>query len=174
MLSGVVASIAAIVYVAHLGQARADTATGYELDAIAAVVLGGTSVFGGRGSLWGTLGGLTAIAVLQNGVHLAALPSELVGVLVGVLLIATIALDRSRGAAAAGAAAAVPEREVTVRNTQVAVLCAAVIAGSLIVAGTNVFLIRSIQSTARNVGRRCSTVGPHAPPGRRDDAEGQG
>jgi rhamnose transport system permease protein len=151
LLSGLVASVAAILYVAHLGQARADTATGYELDAIAAVVLGGTSVFGGRGSLWGTLGGLAAIAVLQNGLHLAALPSELVGVLVAVLLISTIALDRSRTAATGGAAAASGEEEA-VRNAQVAVLCAAVIAGSLIVAGTNVWLIRSIQSAARPTG----------------------
>ena len=56
---------------------------GYELDAIAAVVLGGTSVFGGRGSLWGTLLGLCAISVLRNGVQLAALPSELAGVMTG-------------------------------------------------------------------------------------------
>jgi rhamnose transport system permease protein len=148
LLSGLVASVAAIVYVAHLGQARADTATGYELDAIAAVVLGGTSVFGGRGSLWGTLGGLAAIAVLQNGLHLAALPSELVGVLVAVLLISTIALDRSR-TAAASAAAPEPGVEEPVRNAQVAVLCAAVIGGSVIVAGTNVWLVRSIESTSR-------------------------
>jgi rhamnose transport system permease protein len=159
LLSGLVASVAAIVYVAHLGQARADTATGYELDAIAAVVLGGTSVFGGRGSLWGTLGGLAAIAVLQNGLHLAALPSELVGVLVAVLLISTIALDRSR-TAAVGAAAAAPGEEERVRNAQVAVLCAAVIGGSLIVAGTNVWLVRSIQSTTR------PTSGAGTPPAR--------
>ncbi len=98
VLSGLVASVAAIVYVGHLGQARADAGTGYELDAVAAVVLGGTSVFGGRGNLWGTLGGLTAIAVLQNGLHLAALPTELAGVLVGALLVAAIAFDRSRRA----------------------------------------------------------------------------
>ena len=85
----------AIVYVAHLGQARADAGTGYELDAIAAVVLGGTSVFGGRGTHLGHAVGLFAIAVLQNGLHLAALPSELTGVLVGALLVATIA-HRSR------------------------------------------------------------------------------
>ena len=61
VLSGLVASLAAIVYVAHLGQARSDAGTGYELDAITAVVLGGTSVFGGRGTLWGTLLGLFAV-----------------------------------------------------------------------------------------------------------------
>src|SRR5262249_22431732 len=102
---------------------------------------------GGRGSLWGTLGGLAAIAVLQNGLHLAALPSELVGPLVGTLLIVTIALDRTRGAAASAAARG--EEDLTVRNSQVAVLCPAVIAGALIVAGTNVWLVRSIASTFR-------------------------
>jgi len=147
VLSGLVASIAAVIYVARLGQARADAGTGYELDAIAAVVLGGTSVFGGRGGLWGTLGGLTTIAVLQNGLHLAALPSELIGVLVGVLLVATIALDRSRRGGTAAVAAA-GEEAFDVKNSQVAVLCATVIVGSLIVAGANVWLVRSIESSA--------------------------
>ena len=55
---GCVPSLAAIIYVAHLGQAQSDAGTGYELDAITAVVLGGTSIFGGRGTLWGTLLGL--------------------------------------------------------------------------------------------------------------------
>ena len=59
-------SLAAIIYVAHLGQAKADAGTGYELLAITAVVLGGTSIFGGRGSVVGTLLGLFAIAVLAK------------------------------------------------------------------------------------------------------------
>ncbi len=65
-LCGIVSSVAAIVYVAHLGQAKADAGVGYELDAITAVVLGGASVFGGRGTLWGTLFGLFFLAVLSN------------------------------------------------------------------------------------------------------------
>jgi rhamnose transport system permease protein len=52
VLSGLVSSLAAVIYIAHLGQARSDAGTGYELDAITAVVLGGTSVFGGRGTSW--------------------------------------------------------------------------------------------------------------------------
>ena len=52
-LSGLAASVAAIIYVAHLGQAKSDAGTGYELDAITAVVLGGASVAGGRGTILG-------------------------------------------------------------------------------------------------------------------------
>ena len=141
VLSGLIASVAAIVYVAHLGQARSDAGRGYELDAITAVVLGGTSVFGGRGTIGGTLLGLMALTVLQTGLHLAAWPTELTGVLTGVLLLATIAVDRfGRGPAPARATT---EEEFEVKNSQVAVLCAAILAGSLIVAGTNVALFRT-------------------------------
>jgi rhamnose transport system substrate-binding protein len=145
LLSGVVSSLAAIVYVAHLGQARSDAGNGYELDAITAVVLGGTSVFGGRGTLWGTVLGLFAISVLRNGLQLAALPSELAGVLTGTLLLATIAIDRLR-LGARSVAPVLPEEDV--KNSQVAVLCATFVAGSLIVAGTNVWLVRSLQPAA--------------------------
>ena len=87
------------IYVARLGQAKADAGTGYELSAITAVVLGGTSIFGGRGSVAGTLLGLFAIAVLQNGLRLADLPAELAGVLTGVLLLAAIGFGAARGRA---------------------------------------------------------------------------
>ncbi len=143
MLSGVVSAGAAIIYVAHLGQAKSDAGTGYELAAITAVVLGGTSVFGGRGTIWGTVLGLFAISVLQNGLRLAALPAELTGVLTGVVLVVTIGLGRLRGRTQA------PETTLdevdTMRNSQLAILSGVILAGSLIVAGTNVWLIRSLR-----------------------------
>src|SRR5204862_5392917 len=97
VLCSLVTSVAAIIYVSHQGQAKADAGTGYELAAITAVVLGGTSIFGGRGTVWGTVLGLFAISVLQNGLRLAALPSEMTGVLTGVVLVLTIGLGRLRG-----------------------------------------------------------------------------
>jgi rhamnose transport system permease protein len=160
VLSGLVSSLAAVIYVAHLGQARADAGNGYELDAITAVVLGGTSVFGGRGTLGGTVLGLFAISVLRNGLQLAALPSELAGVLTGTLLVVTIAIDRLR-LRAAPAASALPEEEV--RNSQVAVLCAAIIAGSLIVASTNVWLVRSVQPPPSSAAAASTAAGATAP-----------
>jgi rhamnose transport system substrate-binding protein/rhamnose transport system permease protein len=158
VLSGVMASVAAIIYVAHLGQARSDAGTGYELDAITAVVLGGTSVFGGRGTIGGTVLGLFALAVLQTGLHLAAWPSELTGVLTGVLLLATIAADRHMRRRAVTRAGA---EEVQVKNSQVAVLCGAILAGSMIVAGTNVWLLRTVGAGARPAETHPLAAAPH-------------
>jgi rhamnose transport system permease protein len=94
VLSGLAAGLAAIVYVSHLGQAKSDAGTGYELIAITAVVLGGTSIFGGSGTILGTLMGLAAIVVLQNGLRLSAWPTEVAGICTGTLLVLTIAIER--------------------------------------------------------------------------------
>jgi rhamnose transport system permease protein len=139
-LSGMAASVAAIVYVAHLGQAKSDAGTGYELDAITAVVLGGASVAGGRGTILGTVLGLFAISILQNGLHLAALPSELTGILTGAVLVLTIAMDRARQNKSR------EEQASAMKNSQVAILCGAILTGALITAGANVWLVRSLKT----------------------------
>ena len=87
VLAGVIAAIAAIIYTSRLGQAKADAGMGYELYAITAVVLGGTSIFGGIGSVHGTLLGVAAIAILNNGLVHARQPREVAGMLTGLLLI---------------------------------------------------------------------------------------
>jgi rhamnose transport system permease protein len=153
VLSGVSASLAAIIYVAHLGQARSDAGSGYELDAITAVVLGGTSVFGGRGTLVGTVLGLAALAVLRNGLRLAALPSEFAGILTGALLLATIAIDYLRMRERHITHVYSSSEDIDVKNSQVAILCATMLVGSLIVAGTNAWLVRSLVPAGPPVAR---------------------
>ena len=143
LLSGLVSSLAAVIYVAHLGQAKADAGTGYELLAITAVVLGGTSIFGGRGSVHGSLLGLFAIALLQNGLRLADLPAELAGVLTGTLLLAAIGLER--WPAPTGTAAHSRSEEMNVKNSQVAAICAVILGAALLVAASNMFMAQTIR-----------------------------
>jgi rhamnose transport system permease protein len=150
LCSGIAASLAAIVYVAHLGQAKSDAGTGYELMAITAVVLGGASIFGGRGTVLGTVLGLFSIVLLQNGLRLSGQPAELAGILTGVLLVATILVDllsRRRRTRPSANSIAIPirEEENDVRNSQVGVLSAVILASALIVAGSNWMLVRSIR-----------------------------
>ena len=160
VLAGLAAAVAAVIYTAHWGQAKADAGTGYELEAITAVVLGGTSIFGGRGSIVGTIMGLLAIAILKNGLGLAALPRELTAVLTGVLLLVAIGMDRRptghRGPA--GVAGRVGnEQELDMRNSQVAVLSVVILAAAMIIAGGNFWLVRSIK---QDLGARSANAGP--------------
>lgn len=150
ILSGLMASVAAVIYVAHLGQAKSDAGTGYELMAITAVVLGGASIFGGRGTILGTVLGLFAIVILQNGLRLSGQPAEFAGILTGVLLVLTILIDRlSRQASAKPhVKREFIEGEEEVRNSQVGVLSAVILLAALLVAGTNWMLVRSIRETS--------------------------
>jgi rhamnose transport system substrate-binding protein len=150
ILSGFAASLAAVIYVAHLGQAKSDAGTGYELMAITAVVLGGASIFGGRGTILGTVLGLFSIVLLQNGLRLTGQPAELSGILTGALLVATIMVDTlSRQAKAQPTLATIATEQLDVRNSQVAILSAVILAGALIVAASNWMLVGSLRDDLR-------------------------
>ncbi len=110
VLAGAVAGLAAVIFVSRVTEARANAGIGYELAAITAVVLGGTSIFGGVGSVHGTLLGVAAVAVLGNGLSrilsITAFSRELSGILTGALLIVALAagtlLRRAPGAKGRG------------------------------------------------------------------------
>ena len=145
-LSGLTASMAAVIYVAHLGQAKSDAGTGYELIAITAVVLGGASIFGGRGTVLGTVLGLFAIVILQNGLRLSGLPTELAGIVTGVLLVVTILIDRlSRRGESSSKVHEDFGEEFEVKNWQIGVLSGVILAAALIVAASNWMLVSSIR-----------------------------
>ena len=167
LLSGVSASLAAVIYVAHLGQAKSDAGTGYELMAITAVVLGGASIFGGRGTVLGTVLGLLAIVILQNGLRLSSQPAELAGILTGALLIGTILADRLSSRARARAYTHIDSEEIQVKNSQVAILSAVILLGALIVAGSNWYLVGSLRRETSGAGAGARSAGDPAGGGRK-------
>jgi rhamnose transport system substrate-binding protein len=175
VLSGLAASLAAIIYVAHLGQAKSDAGTGYELMAITAVVLGGASIFGGRGTVLGTVLGLFAIVILQNGLRLSGQPAELAGILTGVLLVATILLDRLMSDKLKFVAVCrnwvfQPEARIgapgntedEVKNSQVATLSVVILLAALLVVGGNWWLVRSLRSAGGASAARAGAPAPGA------------
>lgn len=87
VVSGLMAALAGIYYVLYYTSARGDNATGMELQVIAAVVLGGVSVFGGRGALHGVVAGVLLIGVLSKALQLVNITSDVVSIITGVLLV---------------------------------------------------------------------------------------
>lgn len=86
-LSGLMAGLSACVLVSRVTTTRSDMGIGYELDVIAAVVLGGTSIFGGVGTIWGTVVGLAMIQLLKNGLALTGVKGDATIVVIGAVLI---------------------------------------------------------------------------------------
>jgi len=96
LLSAVVASIAGMLYAGRLQSGRFQWGAGDELSAIAAVILGGTSLFGGAGSVIGTLFGALMISLINNGLILAGLETSQQQVVRGAIIILAVALGRRK------------------------------------------------------------------------------
>ncbi len=105
-LSGVFAAVAGVVLAARLSSAQPQAADGYELDAIAAVVIGGASLAGGTGKASGTLIGALILAVLRNGLNLLNVSAFWQQVVIGVVIALAVLLDTARRKAGATAPAA--------------------------------------------------------------------
>jgi rhamnose transport system permease protein len=97
VVSGVVCAIAGIVYTARLSNARANNGLGMELDVITMVLLGGVSVFGGKGKITGVILALVLIATLRNILGLNQIGGDAQGTLIGLLLIVTLLISNSTG-----------------------------------------------------------------------------
>jgi len=88
-----VAGVAAVTMVSRLGVARFDHARGFELDVITAVVLGGTSIHGGRGTIFGSVVALALIGVVQTGMGVAGVKTEFQIAAIGALLLGAVLLS---------------------------------------------------------------------------------
>ncbi len=93
VVSGVVCALAGIVFTARLSNARANNALGFELDVITIALLGGISVFGGRGRLTGVFAALVLVATLRNVLGLNDIGGDAQGIAIGLLLIVALLLN---------------------------------------------------------------------------------
>jgi rhamnose transport system permease protein len=91
--SGFMSGLAAYIYVSRVSTTRSDMGTGLELDVIAAVVIGGTSIFGGTGSIVGTVIGLILIQLMKDGLALSGVKGDSTTIVVGLVLILAILLN---------------------------------------------------------------------------------
>jgi ribose/xylose/arabinose/galactoside ABC-type transport system permease subunit len=96
VISAGCAALAGIVLVARFSSAQADTGKGWELDAIAAAVIGGTSLSGGAGSVLGMLIGACIMGVIKNGLVLMKVSSYWQTAIIGVVIVLAVILDRAK------------------------------------------------------------------------------
>ncbi len=96
MISGVTAAIAGMILTSRLMSGQPNSGVGFELDAIAAVVIGGTAMSGGRGAIIGTLIGAMLLGVLNNGLNLAGISPYVQNVIKGIIIISAIYIGASK------------------------------------------------------------------------------
>ena len=90
LMSGFIAALAGLLYAARLGSVRGDAGTGFELDIITMVLLGGVSIFGGKGSMTGVVLSILIILNLRNGMALTNITGHIQTGVIGILLIASV------------------------------------------------------------------------------------
>ncbi len=90
VMSGLMSALAGIVYTFRFSSARADNASGFELGVIAAVLLGGVSIFGGRGSVVGAVAAVFLIGIINGALTIVDVPNEVLTVVTGLLLIGSV------------------------------------------------------------------------------------
>ncbi|MEU2440957.1 substrate-binding domain-containing protein [Streptomyces rubradiris] len=137
-LSGLFAAVAGVVLAARLSSAQPQAADGYELDAIAAVVIGGASLAGGTGKASGTLIGALILAVLRNGLNLLSVSAFWQQVVIGVVIALAVLLDtvrRKAGAAPVAAGAGGPKGRQAVTYGLAAVVTVAVVGATSLLHG---------------------------------------
>jgi len=96
VFSGIALGIASIVYLSRLSAAQPTAGQSYEMEAVAAVVIGGTSIAGGEGGIWGTLIGAVTVAVIRNGLVLLGVQSFFTQMVVGAIIVCAVAIDITR------------------------------------------------------------------------------
>ena len=95
-ISGLMSAMAGLIMISRLNSAQPTLGSGYELDAIAAVALGGTSMSGGRGKITGTVAGVLIIAVLNNGLNILGVTSYYQDVIKALVILVAVLSDRKR------------------------------------------------------------------------------
>ncbi len=90
VLSGTVSALAGVYFTLRFGSARGDNATGLELQVIAAVLLGGVSIFGGRGKLHGVIAGVVLIGIVGSALRLEGITVNVNNIIIGLLLILSV------------------------------------------------------------------------------------
>ncbi|MEU9288492.1 substrate-binding domain-containing protein [Streptomyces sp. NPDC048275] len=155
-LSGLFAAAAGIVLASRLSSAQPQAAQGYELDAIAAVVIGGASLAGGTGKASGTLIGALILAVLRNGLNLLSVSAFWQQVVIGVVIALAVLLDtvrRKAGATPVAAGASGGGKGKQAATYVIAAVVAAAIVGAMSFLHTG-----SSSSTTQKVGLSLSTL----------------
>ena len=120
--SGAMAGFAGVFWTLRFGSARGDNATGLELAVVAAVLLGGVSIFGGKGALHGVLAGVLLMGALRNALQLANVSADVLSMVTGLLLIASVVIPnvalRIREASWRCALATVPRTDKSTASWQ--------------------------------------------------------